>query len=211
MGYSSKNILSNWWRRISCWHGVWVFQNFIQFWQDRIKQRGSNAHDKDMALTNNHLERKTHIYFKLAETEFDLLQRIWNTIFYYTVSISELVPFLDQYPPELSEQVKEYKKRYMKFANAYNLYADLIYKGKPIINQSIFSECEKILFQGRTCGIHFRVYFIVNEYSLEDSRNAFWSKEHESNEYKNNVDELTKLRDNLGELIKSRFIELSQI
>jgi hypothetical protein len=191
--------------------GVWIFQNLIQFWQDRIKQRNSHVHDKDMALTNNQLERKTHIYLKLAETEFALLQSIWNAVFDYTVAISELIPIFDQTPKELADQVKDYKNRFIKYATAYNVLADLIYKSKPIINEVVFTECEEILFQGRKCGTHFRAYFICNEYSLENSRSSFWSKENETEEYRSNEKELVNERDKLGEQIKRRFIDLSQI
>lgn len=190
---------------------IWFIQNVIQFWQERIMKRLDYAHDREMAITNNQIERKTHIYYRLAEAEFEALQNIWVSLFSYVVAVSELIPIMDEIPKDISGEIKEYKGRFRKYADSHNEYVNVLHKSKPVINNDIFVICERALTAGRRCGASFQVHYCCQETELEDFKRAFWEIEHKNHEYRNNENALYAIRDELCEAIRSRYDHLSVI
>ncbi|MEA3392200.1 MAG: hypothetical protein U9Q91_04405 [Candidatus Marinimicrobia bacterium] len=85
-------------------------------------------------------EKFTYISKVQFETEYNIYQIIFETLFDFTDSSSRLFPRLDSIPIDPDEQKKEYKRRYDFYCESFNKYSRTVEINAPFIPKNIYDK-----------------------------------------------------------------------
>ena len=131
---------------------IWGFSSLLgKVWADRLLQKKSQEFKKELEVHKTELslvtekykieaEKLTYISKVQFETEYNIYQKIFETLFDFTDASSRLFPRLDSIPIDLDEQKKEYKKRYEFYCESFNLYSKTVEINAPFIPKDIYDK-----------------------------------------------------------------------
>lgn len=120
-----------------------------KLWSERFMQKKKQefekeleAYKKDLSLEVEEYKTKadelTYISRIQFETEYEIYQKIFETLFDFSSASSNLFPMFDQIPQDKNERKKEYIKRYKFYVESFNDFSRTLETNAPFIPKDIY-------------------------------------------------------------------------
>ena len=100
-------------------------------------------------------ENLTFVTKKQFETEFSAYQKIFDYLFLFSATTSNLFPIMDYLPYDEEEKKKVYQERYSEFCDAYKNYSEVLEKNAPFIPEEHYEMFRKLRQQANELGAEF--------------------------------------------------------
>lgn len=136
---------------------VWALSSHLgKLWSERFMQKKKQefekeleAYKKDLSLEVEKYKTKadelTYISRIQFETEYEIYQKIFETLFDFSSASSNLFPYgLDQIPEDMKERKKEYIKRYKFYVESFNTFSRTLETNAPFIPKKIYNKFKEI-------------------------------------------------------------------
>jgi hypothetical protein len=135
---------------------IWSISSYLgKLWADRLLQKKAQEFDKELETYKTELslvtekykieaEKLTYISKVQFETEYNIYQKVFETLFDFIDSTSRLFPRFDTIPKDPQEQKDEYKKRHDYFSESFNNYSKIVEVNAPFIPKHIYDKFIKL-------------------------------------------------------------------
>ena len=123
---------------------------------DAKMQKELEKYKHELELETENYRRKTEsitfVTKKQFETEFSAYQKIFDYLFLFSTTTSNLFPIMDYLPCDEEEKKKIFKKRYSEFCDAYINYSEVLEKNAPFIPEEHYEMFKELRRQANDLG-----------------------------------------------------------